>query len=192
MALLKGGDRAAVIGFNTGVAVAATLTAGRGGAERGDRRDPTADGTRIDLAARRAAAEALPPAGDPARQRIIVLLTDGRASTTDEAVPPPPAAAKDGRKIFAIGLGDDIDATCCARSRRRVRCTARRRRRRTWRGCTRTSPGRCRARRARCGRRARRDGRRGGGWVRGGRAGRDESPKYSGWGEICSGYRSEV
>lgn len=108
VALLKGGDRAAVIGFNTGVAVAATLSADAAALNAAIDGIQTADGTRIDLALD-AAAEALPPAGDPARQRIIVLLTDGRASTTDEAVLAAAGRAKDGRKIFAIGLGDDID-----------------------------------------------------------------------------------
>lgn len=108
VALLKGGDRAAVIGFNTGVAVAATLTADAAVLNAAIDGIQTADGTRIDLALD-AAADALPASGDPARQRIVVLLTDGRASTTDEAVLAAAGRAKDGRKIFAIGLGDDID-----------------------------------------------------------------------------------
>ncbi|MEO8083388.1 MAG: VWA domain-containing protein [Ardenticatenales bacterium] len=106
--LLKDGDRAAIIAFNTGVVVAADLSADAAllsGAIDGIQ---TADGTRIDLALD-AAAAALPSSADPARQRIIVLLTDGRASTTDDAVLAAAGRAKDGRKIFAIGLGDDID-----------------------------------------------------------------------------------
>lgn len=106
--LLKPGDRAAIVAFNSDATVAAALTADAallGAAIDGIQ---TADGTRIDRALDVAAA-AVPASGDPARQPMIVLLTDGRASAPSADVLAAAQRARDGRKVFTIGLGDDID-----------------------------------------------------------------------------------
>lgn len=106
--LLEPGDRAAVVAFNAEAVLAAPLTADAAALRAAIDGIATADGTHLDHALDVAAA-ALPADADPARQRIVVVLTDGRASASDDEVRAAAARARDGRKLYAIGLGDDID-----------------------------------------------------------------------------------
>ncbi len=106
--LLEAGDRAAIVVFNAEAVLAAPLTSDAAALRAAIDAIATADGTRLDHALDVAAA-ALPADAGPARQRIVIVLTDGRASATDDEVRAAAARARDGRKLYAIGLGDDID-----------------------------------------------------------------------------------
>jgi len=78
---------------------------------------PQGPGTRIDLGLRRAA-EALAGPGRHAENRpVIVLLTDGRPTGTTSAEVEAAAGALRGAgvEVYAIGLGDDLDAELLGR-----------------------------------------------------------------------------
>jgi Mg-chelatase subunit ChlD len=112
MRLAPGADRAAVVTFNSEVAVAAPLTHDREILRRAIDGVTLATGTRIDRAIERAA-EVLPTAeGNLAAQRVIVLLTDGRpdGGTVEATLAAAGAAKARGVALFTIGLGDDVDA----------------------------------------------------------------------------------
>ncbi len=102
-------DRVAVVAFNNSARVVRPLTGDVFDLLAALDRLPTGTGTRIDLGL----AAALDALGPPAADRLpaVVLLTDGNQSGAPEsAVDAAAAAARAaGVRLFAIGLGDDVN-----------------------------------------------------------------------------------
>ena len=111
-ALDLGNDRAAVASFDAEGRLNARLTSNRSDLLRALSDLDHAPGTRIDLGLI-AAADALDDSRDGTEiVTAIVLLTDGRPTGTTEAevLAAATTARARGAALFAVGLGDDIDA----------------------------------------------------------------------------------
>lgn len=109
---LAGGDAAAVVGFNSTADTRLGLSRDRAGLRAALATLPQAPGTRIDLGLRRAGEALAGPGRSVANLPVAIVLTDGRPTgTTDDAVA---ATAADlraaGVRVYAIGLGADVDA----------------------------------------------------------------------------------
>ncbi len=114
---LAGGDAAAVVGFNSAADIRQGLTRDAAALRAALAGLPQSPGTRIDLGLARAGTALAGPGRTAANLPVAVVLTDGRPTgTTDAAVA---TAAADlraaGVRVYAIGLGDDVDAALLAR-----------------------------------------------------------------------------
>jgi len=110
------GDRLGVVAFADEAVTVAPL--GMAAAEIDARLDtlPTATGTDVAAGLTLALAEATGPAHRPGHPSAIVVLTDGRPT---RGVPGAPrdaarAAAAAGVAVYAVGVGDDVDAALLA------------------------------------------------------------------------------
>lgn len=104
-------DQAGLVTFNSGAWLAAPLGADGAAMKAALAGATTAPGTRIDLGLDAATAELVGGRHLAGNSRVIILLTDGLPSqTTPDAVRASARAARAaGMKIFAIGLGADVD-----------------------------------------------------------------------------------
>jgi Mg-chelatase subunit ChlD/sugar lactone lactonase YvrE len=109
---LEGGDAIALIHFNVDAGVDLDFSRDPAALRRALDGLPQASGTRIDLGLE-AAARVLAGAGrSPGNRPAVILLTDGRPSGTgpDEVIRAAGLLAGQQTPIYAIGLGDDVDA----------------------------------------------------------------------------------
>ncbi len=114
--LVPGGDRAALVHFDAQARVLTALTDDRALVEAGIQSLETAQGTRIDLGLERAI-EALAGTGDdPRRVPMIILLSDGRQDEVDPVIEAADRAQAAGIVVYAIGLGQDVDADLLQRA----------------------------------------------------------------------------
>jgi len=102
-------DRVALVVFDDAARVAAPLGSSRAALTAALDALAPRTGTRIDLGLERAI-EVLRAAGDaPDRVPAIVLLTDGRQPDETRSIAVAAAARAEGIRLYAIGLGDDVD-----------------------------------------------------------------------------------
>ncbi|MFQ5510146.1 MAG: VWA domain-containing protein, partial [Leptospirillia bacterium] len=104
-------DQAAVVTFNGGVQVVASLTGDRAALSKAFGRIVPGSGTRIHLGIEAAVSELTGPARRGENVPVMVVLTDGRASPDgpEVAVAAADRAKAAGILIFTIGLGADLD-----------------------------------------------------------------------------------
>jgi Mg-chelatase subunit ChlD/sugar lactone lactonase YvrE len=104
-------DQAGVVAFHTEALLLSPLTGDRARLAAALSRLATRPGTQIDLGLTRAVYELLSPRRHPANTPVIVLLTDGRQSGDPTIALAVAAEARVmGLRLYAIGLGDDVDA----------------------------------------------------------------------------------
>ncbi len=107
-------DQATIISFNVDAYVLQPLTGDRDAVLRALGRIRAQEFTRIDLGLQRAHEQLMSPARIPDNQPVIILLTDGMSNPVpgSMAVAAAEAAKADGILVYAIGLGEKIDAAC--------------------------------------------------------------------------------
>ncbi len=106
-----GADSGAVVAFNRTAEIMTELTDSESRLLHALGDLPQAPGTRIDLGLAAAAAVLDGPGRTRANLPVVVLLTDGRPtlSTPDEVVLEAARLRDNGARIYAIGLGPDVD-----------------------------------------------------------------------------------
>lgn len=114
---LAGGDAAAVVWFNSRSEVHQPLSQDTAALGMALASVPQGPGTRIDLGLASARDALAGPRRSPDNSAAVILLTDGHPSGTTEAAVE--AAASElkagGARIYAIGLGDDVDPALLGR-----------------------------------------------------------------------------
>jgi Mg-chelatase subunit ChlD len=110
-------DRVAVLAFDESARLAQGLTGDRARLQAALAGTSIGEGTRIDLGLDAGVRELGGVRGRPGVRRVVILLTDGRPDAgseadLDEAVR---RARGAGVAVYAIGLGDDVDAVLLRR-----------------------------------------------------------------------------
>jgi Ca-activated chloride channel family protein len=105
-------DQAALVTFDESARLIRPLTSDKAALRLALATVVTAQFTRIDLGLSEARRELGSPRARPAAQPVVVLLTDGRNNPEppETAVREAEAARREGIRLFAIGLGADVDA----------------------------------------------------------------------------------
>lgn len=109
--LVAGGDRAAIIAFNSSAVTLQELTSERRRLVSALRRVALAPRSRVDAGIDAAAAE-LSVRGRPERNRAMVVLSDGKANPVPASavIAAAGAARRMGLGVFVVGVGPDMDA----------------------------------------------------------------------------------
>lgn len=105
-------DQAGLVTFHSQARVAAPLSLDRAPVVAALRATALEPGTRIDLGLEFAHAELVGPRGRAGQQPVVVLLTDGvptAGATNADVVARARLLSSAGARIFAIGLGSDVD-----------------------------------------------------------------------------------
>jgi Mg-chelatase subunit ChlD len=104
-------DQVGLVAFNRDAALLAPLGSGAAAVRASLGAMRPAEGTRIDLGLGRAAAELAGPRRRAGNTPVVVVLTDGlpNGSTHEQVLASARAARAAGARVFAIGLGADVD-----------------------------------------------------------------------------------
>jgi DNA-binding beta-propeller fold protein YncE/Mg-chelatase subunit ChlD len=110
-------DQAAIVTFNSDVAVLQALTADRAALDAALAAIAVSPQTRIDLGIEAAAAELVSARHRPGNQRAMIVLTDGRANPVAADVPLARAeeAKAAGVTLYTIGIGEELDVAALER-----------------------------------------------------------------------------